>query len=634
MQSLNLLQGAIHSLEAGLGVRFVRNLLFALLVILVLGVYDWRCYQNMSAPEAMDAAQLARNIARGRGFTTEFVRPFSIHLVGQKSTATSAKDPAGLNSGHPDIANAPVYPAVLAGLMHVLPFEYDANLAGNLWSVPDPYNPGMRRGTRFEPDFLIALFNQALFLVVIILAFFWTRKLFDEWVAWTSVVLLIGSEMLWHFTVSGLSTMLLMSILAGLVWCLTLLEREAREPKWTRAGLVGLSVIVGALTGLGGLTRYAFLWLIIPVLAFIILYGGKRRVVLSIVAFAVFATVMTPWLIRNHSLSGHFFGIRNYSLMEGWIPEFRLQRSLRLDPAGPPLRAYIAKLVTNLASILQTDIFKIGGGWISAFFVVGLMVPFRNIGLRRMRYFVVAGIAVLAVAQALGRTELSDETPEFNSENLLVLFAPAVLVFGVGMFYMLLDNIKFTPQSYGRHVMIGSFVAVLWLPMLFTIFSSKKYPVAYPPYRPAAIQNITQLLGKNELVMSDIPWAVAWYGDRQCIWLTLAATVDHNDEREWEESFFAVNDILKPVAALYLTPRSLDARFESQWMRGGESSWLNFVTEILLRKRVPPTFPLTQALPGYMPEQLALFDTKRWEMNSSTDSPVYRAVISGGASSP
>lgn len=206
MQVLNLLQTTIHKLETGLGVRFVRNFLIALLVVMVWGVYDWRCFQNMSAPEAMDAAQLGRNIARGQGFTTEFVRPFSIYLVTQKGTDSSDKDPARLKAGHPDIANAPVYPIVLAGLMKVLPFKYDANLKGILWSVPDASSSGGRIGTRYEPDFLIALFNQVLFMIIIVVVYFWARWLFDGWVAWTSVILLVGAEMLWRFSTSGLST--------------------------------------------------------------------------------------------------------------------------------------------------------------------------------------------------------------------------------------------------------------------------------------------------------------------------------------------------------------------------------------------------------------------------------------------
>lgn len=611
MQILNLLQTSIHSLETGLGLRFVRNFLIALLIALVLGAYDWRCFQNMSAPEAMDAAQLARNISRGRGFSTQFVRPLSIYLVRQKGLETSAKDPARLNAGHPDIANAPLYPIILAGLMKVLPFKYDANLKGNLWSVADVNSPTGRKGSRYEPDFLIALFNQALFILIIIQAYFWARWMFDGWVAWTSVVLLVGSELLWRFSISGLSTMLLILIVMGLVWCLTLLEREAREPKWGPAGLLGLSVMVGALIGLGGLTRYAFLWMIVPVLFFIALFGGSRRVLLCTVTFVVFVALMAPWLSRNYAISGKFFGIESYTL-EGWGPDFRLQRSLQPEMIHPPVRAYWPKLAGNLESILQTDLFKVGGGWISAFFLVGLMIPFRNQGLRRMRYFMVAGIATLAVTQALGRTQWSDETAEINSENLLVLFAPAVLVCGVGMFYLLLDNMKFV-QSYSRYVVIALFVVVLSLPMLFAIFSSKTNPVAYPPYRPAAIQNFTQLMRKDEMVMSDMPWAVAWYGDRQSVWLTLNAMVERNSQHEWEESFFAVNDMLKPVAALYLTPRTLDARFQSEWTRAGELSWLNFVMQTLLKKEPPPSFPLRQVLPGYWPEQLVLFDTKRWE---------------------
>ena len=60
---------------------------------------------------------------------------------------------------------------------------------------------------------------------------------------------------------------------------------------------------------------------------------------------------------------------------------------------------------------------------------------------------------------------------------------------------------------------------------------------------------------ENELMMSDVPWAVAWYGNHQCVWLTLNA----------KEDFFAVNDNLKPVQALYLTPETMDGKFVSDW---------------------------------------------------------------------
>ena len=59
-----------------------------------------------------------------------------------------------------------------------------------------------------------------------------------------------------------------------------------------------------------------------------------------------------------------------------------------------------------------------------------------------MRYFLLGCVVVLSLAQALGRTQLSEESPEINSENLLVLLAPLVLVYGVSLFYLLLEQMR------------------------------------------------------------------------------------------------------------------------------------------------------------------------------------------------
>ncbi len=600
MQLLHILQKLIHKLETGRGV--LRLVVIILLVGVVCGLYDLRCFRNMAAPDAMDAAQLARNIARGHGYTTESIRPFSIHLLREKADDPSGKDPARIIGPHPDLANAPVYPVMLAGLMKVAPFRFE---------IPPKKGP-----SRYQPDFLITLFNQGVFIVVIIAAFFWAQLLFDAKVAWTSMVLLLGTDLLWRFTSSGLSTMLLMLICMALFWCLTLYEREAREPKLGRASSLILSVAAGLLTGLGGLTRYSFLWMIFPVAAFLALFGRKQqRFVLCVVTVAVFCGVMAPWIVRNYSLSGTPFGTASYSVLESQFPEFHLQRSLQ--PEIPPfsLGVYKWKLTTNLLHILQTDIFRIGGGWITALFLVGLMIGFRSPALRRLRYFVVASLAVLALAQAFGRTQLSEETPEINSENLLVLLCPLVIVYGVGIFYLLLDTIK-VPFYQMRYVAIGLFIALLWLPMLGTLSAAEKTAVAYPPYRPDIIQDCARVVAPDELMMSDVPWAVAWYGDRQCLWLTLNATGKSGSQagrlenlRDWQESFFAINDAVKPIHALYLTPRSLDSRFQSDWLRAKEFSWGSFIVDTMLKRQAPPDFPL-QLTKGYdyWPEQLLLSD--------------------------
>ena len=611
--SMPFLQDLLHKFEVGGGMRFFRVGLAVLAIVLLTVGYNLRAFKNMGTQEAMDAAQLARNIAQGKGYTTLFIRPFSIFLVKKHNQETQGAPQAGkvpdlakLRDMHPDLANPPVYPVALAALMKVLPFNYTISISKPFWS---------RGGSfwRSEPDFLISLFNQLLFLALIALVFFLARRLFDPGVAWLSAGLLLGTELLWRFSVSGLSTMLLMVIFLGLAWCVVLLEQEARTPKWGPAGILVLAGLAGAMVGLGGLTRYSFGWLILPVLVFVVLFGGQRRIVLALILLAAFAAVMGPWIARNYGVCGKPFGTATYAIMENTVlfPEARLQRSLEPDLGQSFPMAFWLKLNINLSKIVTSELPKLGGNWVTAFFLVGLLIGFRNPTISRLRYFLIGCLLVLTLAQALGRTQLSEESPELNSENLLVILAPLVLVFGVSLFYLLLDQITL-PFPEFRFVVIGGFSVVACLPMVFVFMPPRTIPLAYPPYHPQPIQMVAGWLKEKELIMSDIPWAVAWYGQRQCVWLTLKCMPDTKDTTTHED-FFAINDYQKPINALYLTPQTMDARFLSQWIKAGERSWGSFILETFVRKQVPPNFPLSQMPSGWLPEQLVLTDWQRWK---------------------
>jgi len=101
---------------------------------------------------------------------------------------------------------------------------------------------------------------------------------------------------------------------------------------------------------------------------------------------------------------------------------------------GVVLSAFWQKLIGNTRQILENDIPKLGDSWVTALFLAGLLMGFRNPSLKRLRYFLVSCLAVLTIVQALGRTQLSDNSPEINSENLLVLVAPVALMYGVSYF--------------------------------------------------------------------------------------------------------------------------------------------------------------------------------------------------------
>jgi hypothetical protein len=596
--SMDAVQGVIHRLEVGGGARYIRVALTVLAVLILTGLYDIYCFRNFSNQEAMDSAQLARNLAQGKGYTTQFIRPFSLYLFSRRYQETHGVPALGSNpdltqirTNHPDIANAPVYPMVLAGLMKVLPFQYEIpSKARPFWTI-------YGRFVRYQPDFLIAMFNQVLFLILVWLVFLLARRLFDRTVAWWSALLLLGTELLWRFSASGLSTMLLLLIFIALVWSLAWLDREVNEPSLGTGALFGLAALAGVLTGLGGLTRYSFGWVILPVILFLLLFTGRKRVPLAATSLLAFLLVVAPWVVRNFNVSGRPFGTATYAIdaTTYQFPEYQLERSLEPELKGASFSGYGYKLLTNLRRLVSNDLPKLGGTWVSAFFLVGLLVSVRNPEAGRLRYFVLACLLVLALTQALGRTQLSEDSPEVNSENLLVLLAPMVLVYGVSLFSLLVEQVDL-PIRELRYALLGGAGALFCLPLILALAPPHPSPVSFPPYHPQMVQeNAQQWTMKDELVMSDIPWATAWYGQRQCVWLTANGL----------QEFYTINDFQKPIQEIYFSAVTLNAMSASRLGKQATgSTWDNFVLDVVARTQfglggVPKGFPLAYPRPGW-----------------------------------
>jgi hypothetical protein len=602
------LQEWIHKLEEGEGTRFIRIGTLVLVLLAVTVIYNLREYRNFSTQEAMDLAQLGRNIAEGRGYTTRFIRPLSIHLIQERR---ADRQPL-LKEEHPDLANPPAYPLLLAGLMKVLPFDYKIR------------NPN--EFLKYQPETLIAWFNQALFFLAAFFVFCLGRKLFDTSVGWVTALVFLATNLFWRFSVSGLQTMLLLVIFLGVIWCLVFLEKgtskplpqetvpeqpdapepalleKARSSRW----MIALAAATGALVGLGALTLYSFGWLILPAAAFLFLYFPERRWLLIGAAVLAFALVMGPWLARNYAISGTLFGTTGFSLYQETEPckGNRLERSFSPDLSKVTFRQLFHKLVENVREIVANPLPKIGGNWVSAFFLAGLLLQFRSSTLSRLRVFILLSLAVLIVVQALSRTHLSADSPDVNSENILVIVSPMVFLFGVGMFFVLLDQLTL-PFAQARYLVMAGFVLIASMPLVLTLMPPRTPPIVYPPYYPPLIQEPCQWLSENELMMTDMPWATAWYGHRQSVWITLRSPFSKTND------FFYLNDFLKPLKALYLTPISMDAHFQSEMLKGDES-WGNFIVSSMSTLKVPTGFPLTSLNKDYWPHHYLLMDRVRW----------------------
>ena len=619
------LQEIIHSLEEGKWAKRIRGLVLLLLIGSLGLVYYLNLTRSFTAPEAMDAAQLARNIAEGRGYTTQFIRPLSLDILRQQGAVSDVE----LSSKFPDITNPPVYPMLLAALMKVLPFEFEIDL-----EKADEFE-------RYQPEFLIWLLNQALFFVALIQVFRLGEKLFDQPVAWCAALVFLGTELYWKFSTSGLPTMLLLVLFLALARTLVRLEEQGNDGVALGGGwFAGMALWAGALAGLGGLTRYGFAWVILPVLVYLGWFMGRHRGRTVAMALLGFLLVMSPWLVRNAQLSGNLFGTAGLALYSqtDTFPGDTLERTY--EPSDAPVNGQDEikvkvgdrvglweienKLKLNLRHLLVHELPQFSGSWFAVVCLVGLVVPFRNRSLRRLRFFLLMTFAVFALAQALGRTHLSAANGTLaellarslgqgapvtaasgvNGENLLALLGPVSFLFGAGLFFSLLDRWKVDLPEMRLAASTGLVVAAS-LPMALSFLLPHPYPIANPPYHPPRVQYVSSMpresgedtIGAGNLLMSDIPWAVAWYGNQDCVWLT----------RNVEPDFYTLNDQFRPVSALYFTEATTDQRYLSRVFSPIKSNWERFVLFMQLKEDLPDEFPLQGVLNDFSPGQWLLF---------------------------
>jgi len=437
--------------------------------------------------------------------------------------------------------------------------------------------------------------------------------------------------------------MLLLVLFLALAKTLVRLEERGNDGVPRGGGwFAGMALWAGALAGLGGLTRYGFAWVILPVLVYLGWFMGRHRGRTVAMALLGFLLVMSPWLVRNAQLSGNLFGTAGLALYSqtDTFPEDTLERTLFYEPSDAPvngqdeikvkvadhveLREIANKLKRNLRHLLVHELPQFSGSWFAVVCLVGLVVPFRNRSLHRLRFFLLMTLAVFALGQALGRTHLSAANGTLaellarslgqgapvtaasgvNGENLLALLGPVSFLFGAGLFFSLLDRWKVDLPEMRLAASTGLVVAAS-LPMALSFLLPHPYPMANPPYHPPRVQYVSSMpresgedtIGAGDLLMSDIPWAVAWYGNQDCVWLT----------RKVEPDFYTLNDQFRPVSALYFTEATTDQRYLSRVFSPIKSNWERFVLFMQLEGDLPDEFPLQGVLNDFSPGQWLLF---------------------------
>ena len=171
-------------IEAGV---IIRRILFFILLIGLSLLYLLVTFRGLDSPKGMDQAQIAREIARGKSFTTKVLRPVSIWQNGE----TREADPIIKNSNR-DTYHAPLHPVLLSWALKIVGGD-DADR----WRMTES-------DTVYKLDRVVAATAVICFLIAIGINYLLISRIFDPKIGGVTALLMLLCDLNWKFTQTGL----------------------------------------------------------------------------------------------------------------------------------------------------------------------------------------------------------------------------------------------------------------------------------------------------------------------------------------------------------------------------------------------------------------------------------------------
>jgi 4-amino-4-deoxy-L-arabinose transferase-like glycosyltransferase len=575
---MNFIQTTLQLVEVGKAQILVRivPLLAALLVVVV--VSDFILYHGLNDAQSMDNAQLARQIVRHQGFTTEFLRPQAVaqlrdYAVSQSLLTGKPRDlfpsnlfPPGTPRILPDTYNPPGYPCLLAAWFYLTRPEFD--------QVP----AAMIVKRMYSPDRWIPLFNQVFMLMTAVLVFALGLRLFDDRVAWLGLVAFLGTDLIWHYTLTALSTSVLMFFVTAALMCAleiccvgeACFENEdlSFAPAW------GWAFAVALLLAAACLTRLHLLVLLVPLFVLLMVMPRANFFLCAVIALVVIGMV-TPWFLHVRAVSGHSLG-SNFALLlfgEGSYSDNQIYCSTSIPSYEEIFKDVGKKELSGFRWHFEHAWNLLGSNPFILLFGASILHQFKRLRTRLFHWFLFGCALFLIAANNLG----SAAPDTLGPWNVVIVLFPCMLVIGCAFFFILLDRMHVQLRLL-NNLIITTTLALTAAPLALTLTTSGTLPFNFPPYLSPEIKELGQLAQPDEWVTSDMPWATAWYADRASLWLPDSVS-----------DFENFHDNVCPTGLLLLTPVSWSEPV-STFTSDEYKDWLPFVAGL----PAPSAFPLSE----------------------------------------
>ena len=541
------------------------NAVLWILVLCLAVVQVFITFRGLNSQQAMDQAQIAREMARGHGFSTLMVRPAQVQQMQANGREINLSRVA-------DTFHPPLQPALWAAVF---------SLAKSWWAF-DPTSAVYRL------DRVIACLGAVCLLLTLLLVHGLARRLFDRTLANFTVLTLALSKPLWDVALCAGSRGLLMLLFTlAAYWLFMLMRRAANDEP---AGLLplGLGLVCAAML----MTHWMAAWLVLGlVIAVAWLLPENRGTLVMVVLLPLLA--LGAWGWRNWQISGDPVGMTKMLLTNVISPLSDAQQMRDLDNTSPPVRmaALLRKVnlnITDQARHLLDHVLMVLPAVLAL--LAGLH-RFRKPEVGALRWAMGILWAMAVIGMALVGLQ-RDATDDFQIHAALVPVLCAFGFAGVAVIWA-----RFRPGSGGVWTQQGHAVLLvgftLWTGAmslygdLTTGLAFRGRMLQWPPYRPDTTAMLTKMVKADETLASDAPWAMAWYADRTCVWLP-----------KNREQFANLKEMAaaqqRPIVGMVITPQAtMDDTFTSQFS-GPYADWM----EVIVRG---PTLSLGYDLAAHVP---------------------------------
>lgn len=436
----------------------------------LLWLYCKAMFPGLTNTDALDFAQLGRNLSAGRGFVTYVIRPL----------ATTFGDNA---LKQPDVLHGPLYPFILA----------------------------LAFGVGGTTDKVVAIVSGFFYVLTIPVLYVLGMRLFNRTVGMLAALVYVFNALVLEYASSGLHVTLYIFLTTSLM--LVIYNLATYEIAHTGQPVVALPrtqlIMTGLIVSLLYLTEPVFFWTI-PVIAIYAVWLCRSRWLRALGWFTLpVVLAAVPWMIRNGMVTGNpLFGLRGLELVMNTetYPKWESFRLLptEISPGIPLVDEVLRKLVRSVGEVLYT-LPTINASYLLAFFLPALLFRLANPAANVVRGVIVSVGFTLLWGTALFQIDMP----------LFVSLIPVAILFAIAFMIHLMAEAQLSRPTVALVSTIG--VLVVALPLVYDTFL--RVQKTEPLGSVDAARGLSDITRRQDVCLSDHPWVVAWYSDRPAIWI-------------------------------------------------------------------------------------------------------------------